>query len=85
MSYEEGLRAVLKQVKILEESCEVSDEEGPEEWFRFQFLSQASPGAKALAIGKDISRFMVVEGGEALTEDWSFHRPETPTEEKLCF
>ncbi len=38
-------------------------------------LSQTSPGAKALVIATDISRFMVVEGGEALTEDWSFAEP----------
>lgn len=38
-------------------------------------LSQASPGAKALVIATDISRFMVVEGGEALTQDWSFAEP----------
>jgi 3-carboxymethyl-3-hydroxy-acyl-[acp] synthase len=38
-------------------------------------LSQASPGAKALVIGTDITRFMTVEGGKALTEDWSFFEP----------
>ena len=38
-------------------------------------LSQASPGAKALVIATDISRFMTVEGGEALSEDWSFAEP----------
>jgi polyketide biosynthesis 3-hydroxy-3-methylglutaryl-CoA synthase-like enzyme PksG len=38
-------------------------------------LSQTSPGTKALVIASDISRFMVVEGGEALTEDWSFAEP----------
>lgn len=38
-------------------------------------LSQASPGAKVLVIATDISRFMTVEGGEALTEDWSFFEP----------
>jgi polyketide biosynthesis 3-hydroxy-3-methylglutaryl-CoA synthase-like enzyme PksG len=38
-------------------------------------LSQASPGAKALVIASDITRFMAVEGGEALTEDWSFFEP----------
>jgi polyketide biosynthesis 3-hydroxy-3-methylglutaryl-CoA synthase-like enzyme PksG len=38
-------------------------------------LSQTSPGAKALVIATDISRFMVVEGGEALTEDWAFAEP----------
>lgn len=38
-------------------------------------LSQASPGAKALVITTDISRFMTAEGGEGLTEDWSFFEP----------
>ncbi len=38
-------------------------------------LSETSPGAKALVIATDISRFMVVEGGGALTEDWSFAEP----------
>ncbi|MCG8915252.1 3-hydroxy-3-methylglutaryl-ACP synthase [Actinokineospora sp. PR83] len=38
-------------------------------------LSQASPGAKALVVATDISRFTVVEGGDALTEDWSFAEP----------
>ena len=38
-------------------------------------LSQASPGAKALVIATDISRFMVAEGGEALTADWSYAEP----------
>ena len=38
-------------------------------------LSQVSPGAKALVIATDISRFMVEEGGDALNEDWSFAEP----------
>lgn len=38
-------------------------------------LSQTSPGAKALVIATDISRFSVAEGGEALNEDWSFAEP----------
>ncbi|GCF07151.1 hydroxymethylglutaryl-CoA synthase family protein [Dictyobacter arantiisoli] len=38
-------------------------------------LSQASPGAKALVVATDISRFIVAEGGEALTEDWSYAEP----------
>ena len=38
-------------------------------------LSQASPGAKALVIPTDISRFMVEDGGDALTADWSFAEP----------
>ena len=38
-------------------------------------LSQVSPGAKALVVATDISRFMVVEGGAAISEDWSFAEP----------
>lgn len=38
-------------------------------------LSQTSPGAKALVIATDISRFLTVDGGEALTADWSFAEP----------
>ena len=38
-------------------------------------LSQVSPGAKVLVIATDISRFMVEEGGDALTADWSFAEP----------
>ncbi len=38
-------------------------------------LSQASPGAKALVIAADISRFYATEGGRGLTEDWSFAEP----------
>ena len=38
-------------------------------------LGAASPGARALVIATDISRFMVAEGGDALTEDWSFAEP----------
>ncbi|MBC7984226.1 MAG: hydroxymethylglutaryl-CoA synthase family protein [Candidatus Obscuribacterales bacterium] len=38
-------------------------------------LSQVSPGAKALVVATDISRFMVAEAGDALTEDWSFAEP----------
>lgn len=38
-------------------------------------LSQSSPGAKALVIATDISRFMQEEGGDALTADWSFFEP----------
>ncbi|MES2824529.1 MAG: hydroxymethylglutaryl-CoA synthase family protein [Pseudomonadota bacterium] len=38
-------------------------------------LSQVSPGAKVLVIATDISRFMVEEGGEALSQDWSFAEP----------
>src|SRR5204863_562178 len=35
-------------------------------------LSQASPGAKALVIATDISRYIIAEGGDALTADWSY-------------
>jgi polyketide biosynthesis 3-hydroxy-3-methylglutaryl-CoA synthase-like enzyme PksG len=38
-------------------------------------LSQASPGAKALVVATDISRFLAVDAGEALTADWSFAEP----------
>ncbi len=38
-------------------------------------LSQTSPGAKALVIATDISRYLSTEAGEALTEDWSFAEP----------
>ncbi|MFA7746563.1 3-hydroxy-3-methylglutaryl-ACP synthase, partial [Salinicoccus roseus] len=35
-------------------------------------LSQTSPGAKALVVATDISRFLIAEGGDALSEDWSY-------------
>lgn len=38
-------------------------------------LSQVSPGAKALVIASDISRFMAAGSGQALTEDWSYAEP----------
>jgi polyketide biosynthesis 3-hydroxy-3-methylglutaryl-CoA synthase-like enzyme PksG len=38
-------------------------------------LSQTSPGAKALVIASDISRFLVAEGGEGVTLDWSYAEP----------
>jgi polyketide biosynthesis 3-hydroxy-3-methylglutaryl-CoA synthase-like enzyme PksG len=38
-------------------------------------LSQASPGAKVLVIATDIARFMVEEGREGVTQDWSFAEP----------
>ena len=38
-------------------------------------LSGVSPGAKALVIATDISRFMVEEDGDALSADWSFAEP----------
>ena len=40
-----------------------------------QVLSQASPGAKVLVVATDICRFLMVEGGQALTQDWSFAEP----------
>lgn len=38
-------------------------------------LSQASPGAKALVVATDISRFLSAEGGDALTGDFSYAEP----------
>jgi polyketide biosynthesis 3-hydroxy-3-methylglutaryl-CoA synthase-like enzyme PksG len=38
-------------------------------------LSQVSPGAKALVIATDLSRFLVTEDGDALTMDWAFFEP----------
>ncbi len=38
-------------------------------------LSQTSPGAKALVVATDITRFLVAEGGDELTQDWSFAEP----------
>ncbi len=38
-------------------------------------LSQASPGAKVLVVASDITRFIAVDAGEALTADWSFAEP----------
>ena len=38
-------------------------------------LSQVSPGAKALVIATDLSRFLVAEDGDALTMDWAFFEP----------
>jgi len=38
-------------------------------------LSQVSPGAKALVISTDVSRFIVEPGGESLTHEWSFAEP----------
>ncbi|SAL32880.1 hydroxymethylglutaryl-coenzyme A synthase [Caballeronia udeis] len=38
-------------------------------------LSQTSPGGKVLVLATDVSRFMVEEGGEALSADWSFAEP----------
>lgn len=38
-------------------------------------LSRTSPGAKALVVATDISRFMTVDAGEALSADWSFAEP----------
>lgn len=38
-------------------------------------FSQISPGAKALVVASDISRFLKAEGGDALSEDWSYAEP----------
>lgn len=38
-------------------------------------VSQVSPGAKVLVIATDISRFLLSDGGEPLSEDWSFAEP----------
>jgi polyketide biosynthesis 3-hydroxy-3-methylglutaryl-CoA synthase-like enzyme PksG len=38
-------------------------------------LGQASPGAKALVIATDISRFIVEEGNDADQYDWSYAEP----------
>src|SRR3546814_3032893 len=38
-------------------------------------LSQASPGAKALVIATDISRFLVTGDGDALSMDWGYLEP----------
>lgn len=38
-------------------------------------LSQTSPGAKALVIATDLSRFMIEDKGSALNLDWSFAEP----------
>lgn len=38
-------------------------------------LGQTSPGAKALVVATDISRYLAAEGSDTLTEDWSFAEP----------
>lgn len=38
-------------------------------------LAQTSPGAKALVIATDLSRFMMEEGGDEQSADWSFAEP----------
>ena len=38
-------------------------------------LAQTSPGAKVLVIATDITRPMTVEGGDKLSDDWSFFEP----------
>jgi polyketide biosynthesis 3-hydroxy-3-methylglutaryl-CoA synthase-like enzyme PksG len=38
-------------------------------------LANVSPGAKVLVVATDISRYMVADGGDALTQDWSFAEP----------
>ncbi|MDN3379149.1 MULTISPECIES: hydroxymethylglutaryl-CoA synthase family protein [unclassified Pseudoalteromonas] len=40
-------------------------------------LSGVSPGAKALVIMTDLARYTVAEGGDSLTEDWSYAEPST--------
>lgn len=37
--------------------------------------SQVSPGAKALVISTDISRFLLIGDGDAMAMDWSFAEP----------
>jgi polyketide biosynthesis 3-hydroxy-3-methylglutaryl-CoA synthase-like enzyme PksG len=38
-------------------------------------LAQTSPGAKALVVATDVARTLVVEGGDALSADWSYGEP----------
>ena len=38
-------------------------------------LAQTSPGAKALVVATDVARALVVEGGGALSADWSYGEP----------
>ncbi len=38
-------------------------------------LSQASPGARVLVIATDVTRSLTVDGGNGLTQDWSFFEP----------
>lgn len=38
-------------------------------------LSQASPGGKALVVTTDMAKYLVAEGGSALSADWSFAEP----------
>lgn len=38
-------------------------------------LAQTSPGAKVLVVATDITRFLVADAGEDLTQDWSFAEP----------
>ncbi|MDO8387769.1 MAG: hydroxymethylglutaryl-CoA synthase family protein [Polaromonas sp.] len=38
-------------------------------------LAQVSPGAKALVVATDISRFVMASGSDALTQDWAFTEP----------
>lgn len=38
-------------------------------------LSRTSPGAKALVIATDISRYFLEEGGDATAQDWSYAEP----------
>jgi polyketide biosynthesis 3-hydroxy-3-methylglutaryl-CoA synthase-like enzyme PksG len=48
--------------------------------FRLNFylhgiMYRPSPGAKALVVATDISRFLAVDGGDSLSQDWSFAEP----------
>ncbi|MBW8846506.1 MAG: hydroxymethylglutaryl-CoA synthase family protein [Burkholderiales bacterium] len=38
-------------------------------------LAGTSPGAKALVVATDISRFVIEEGGDRLSADWSYAEP----------
>jgi polyketide biosynthesis 3-hydroxy-3-methylglutaryl-CoA synthase-like enzyme PksG len=38
-------------------------------------LSQVSPGAKALVVASDISRYVIAEGGDARSAGWSYGEP----------
>lgn len=38
-------------------------------------LAQSSPGARVLVVATDVSRTVVAEGGNGLTDDWSFAEP----------
>lgn len=38
-------------------------------------LSKTSPGAKALVVASDVSRFIIAPGGSAQAQDWSYSEP----------